>query len=79
MPDVDEHEGVLHAIEKMRVQAGEVERQLMTLHNSARFDHRLPGLADRAATIEHEARQLCDSVQQLRGRLERSKSENVKA
>ncbi len=65
-----EHETLLGSIEHMKARAGRVQQELMELHNSARFDHRLPGVAQRAARIESEARALCSEVEELRNRLD---------
>ncbi len=61
-----DHEDFLRSIEHVKSRAIRVERELVELHNSARFDPRLPGLAQRAARIENETRALCAEVEELR-------------
>jgi hypothetical protein len=69
--DMSEQNEVLRSIEKLQAKAGQVHRNLLELHESARFDHRLPGLADRAAGIETDTRSLSDEAERLRERLQK--------
>lgn len=70
MPEAQKKPGLAHAAEQIRMKAGRLERQLIEINQTIRFDPRTPGLADRTRALEREAGDLSTDLATLADRLQ---------
>ncbi len=70
MDATETKEDLLVSVERLKLRAGRLQEDLISLHQTARFDHTSIEVAHRARRIETEADDLSRAVHDLCNRLE---------
>ncbi len=66
MAEDNRRDGLMRSLERMRATAGNIETELVELHNIVRFDHRSEGARERAARLETKLAQLAGAVRDFK-------------
>ncbi len=75
MSEHDGRDALLKSVERLRLRAGRIEDDLIELHNPLRFDHRTPGVVERARRIETEITDMSTALHEIREHVERERDQ----